>query len=51
MRPDGWQTAGYAGAAFVVSLLLSLYLVPIFRDAAERFGLVDRPDGRLKTQK
>jgi len=39
-----------AGSSFLVSLLLSLYLTPIFRDAARRFGIVDRPDGKLKTQ-
>jgi UDP-GlcNAc:undecaprenyl-phosphate GlcNAc-1-phosphate transferase len=38
-------------AAFAASLLLSLYLTPIFRDSARRFGIVDRPDGALKTQK
>jgi UDP-GlcNAc:undecaprenyl-phosphate GlcNAc-1-phosphate transferase len=37
-------------AAFTLSLLLSLYLTPIFRDAARKFGIVDAPDGRLKTQ-
>ncbi|HEX9191799.1 MAG TPA: MraY family glycosyltransferase, partial [Candidatus Deferrimicrobiaceae bacterium] len=45
-----WGSAWLAAAAFLTSLLLSLYLVPIFRDAARRFGIVDRPDGRLKTQ-
>jgi UDP-GlcNAc:undecaprenyl-phosphate GlcNAc-1-phosphate transferase len=38
-------------ASFVASLLLSLYLTPIFRDSARRFGVVDRPDGALKNQK
>lgn len=38
-------------AAFATSLLLSLYLTPIFREAAERMGIVDRPDGGLKRQK
>jgi len=28
-----------------------LYLTPLFRDAARRFGILDRPDGVLKTQK
>jgi hypothetical protein len=28
-----------------------LHLTPIFRDAARRFGIVDAPDGKLKTQK
>jgi UDP-GlcNAc:undecaprenyl-phosphate GlcNAc-1-phosphate transferase len=37
-------------AAFLLSLLLALYLTPIFRDAARRFGVVDAPDGKLKTQ-
>ncbi len=37
-------------AAFALSLLLSLYLTPIFRDAARKFGIVDAPDGKLKTQ-
>jgi UDP-GlcNAc:undecaprenyl-phosphate GlcNAc-1-phosphate transferase len=37
-------------AAFLLSLLMALYLTPIFRDAARRFGVVDAPDGRLKTQ-
>jgi len=40
-----------ASAAFGTSLLLALYLTPIFRDSAGRFGIVDRPDGGLKTQK
>ncbi len=39
------------GAAFAASLLLALYLTPIFRDSAVRFGILDRPDGALKTQK
>lgn len=47
----GFPLAAYAAAAFVASCLLSLYLTPIFRDAANRFGIIDRPDGRLKTQK
>ncbi|TFG60792.1 MAG: undecaprenyl/decaprenyl-phosphate alpha-N-acetylglucosaminyl 1-phosphate transferase, partial [Deltaproteobacteria bacterium] len=38
-------------AVFLLSLLLALYLTPIFRDAARRFGIVDAPDGKLKTQK
>ncbi|GAB4365453.1 MAG: MraY family glycosyltransferase [Deltaproteobacteria bacterium] len=40
----------FAAAAFAASCLLALYLTPIFRDAARRFGIVDRPDNRLKTQ-
>lgn len=39
-----------AAAAFLLSLLVSLYLTPIFRDAARRFGIVDAPDGKLKIQ-
>jgi len=34
---------------FALSLLLAIYLTPIMRKAAIRFGIVDRPDGRLKT--
>jgi UDP-GlcNAc:undecaprenyl-phosphate GlcNAc-1-phosphate transferase len=37
-------------AAFVLSALLSLYTTPIIRRAAIQFGIVDRPDGRLKKQ-
>lgn len=48
----GWRSlAPSAGAAFATSLLLAFYLTPIFRDSARRFGIVDRPDGGLKTQK
>ncbi|MEW6325078.1 MAG: MraY family glycosyltransferase, partial [Nitrospirota bacterium] len=36
--------------AFVLSLALSLYGTPIARQAALRFQIVDRPDGRLKHQ-
>jgi UDP-GlcNAc:undecaprenyl-phosphate/decaprenyl-phosphate GlcNAc-1-phosphate transferase len=36
---------------FVLSLLLSLYGVPIARQAALKFGIVDAPDGQLKHQK
>jgi UDP-GlcNAc:undecaprenyl-phosphate GlcNAc-1-phosphate transferase len=38
-------------AAFFTSLLLGIYLTPIFRDSARRFGIVDHPDGALKAQK
>lgn len=34
---------------FVVAAALGLYFTPVFRDAARRFGIVDAPDGRLKT--
>ena len=48
----GWRfLAPSAAAAFATSLLLAFYFTPIFRDSARRFGIVDRPDGGLKTQK
>ncbi len=37
-------------AAFVLALLLGLYFTPLARQAALRFGIVDKPDGRLKQQ-
>lgn len=48
-----WGTSTIASgvASFAASLLLSLYLTPIFRESALRFGILDRPDGALKTQK
>jgi UDP-GlcNAc:undecaprenyl-phosphate GlcNAc-1-phosphate transferase len=39
-----------AGTSFFLSFFLSLYLTPIFRDAAREFGIVDAPDGKLKIQ-
>ncbi len=36
---------------FVLSFILSLYLTPVMRRAALQFGIVDRPDGRLKRHK
>ncbi|MDP9131779.1 MAG: undecaprenyl/decaprenyl-phosphate alpha-N-acetylglucosaminyl 1-phosphate transferase [Nitrospirota bacterium] len=36
---------------FIVAALLSMYGVPIARRAALKFGIVDRPDGRLKHQR
>jgi UDP-GlcNAc:undecaprenyl-phosphate/decaprenyl-phosphate GlcNAc-1-phosphate transferase len=36
---------------FVIALLLSLYLTPVIRRAALQFGIVDRPDGKLKRHK
>jgi UDP-GlcNAc:undecaprenyl-phosphate GlcNAc-1-phosphate transferase len=36
---------------FVFSFILSLYLTPIIRRAALQFGIVDKPDGRLKKHK
>jgi UDP-GlcNAc:undecaprenyl-phosphate GlcNAc-1-phosphate transferase len=43
-----WLT--YA-VTFVVAALIAGWLTPRMRDAAIRFGIVDRPDGRLKTQR
>lgn len=34
--------------AFGLALVISLYTTPLMRTAALRFGIVDRPDGRLK---
>lgn len=39
------------GLCFVLSFLLTWYLTPIMRDAAIRFDIVDRPDGKLKVQR
>ena len=36
---------------FILSLILSLYLTPVMRRAALQFGIVDHPDGKLKTHK
>ncbi len=36
---------------FGLALLISLYGVPIARQAALKYGIVDAPDGRLKLQK
>jgi len=38
-------------AVFVLALLLGLYFTPVAREAALRFGIVDRPDGNLKQQR
>lgn len=38
-------------AAFATAVVLSLWLTPRMRAAALRFGIVDRPDGRLKQQR
>ncbi len=35
---------------FLLACLLSVYLTPLMRQAALRFGIVDRPNGRLKNQ-
>ena len=39
-----------AALGFVLGTLLSLYFVPIMRQAAIKWGVVDKPDGRLKNQ-
>ena len=39
------------GCAFALALVVALYLTPLLRRAAIRFGITDRPDGRLKTQR
>ncbi len=44
----GWLLG--CGLAFALALVISLYTTPLMRAAALRFGIVDRPDGRLKTQ-
>ena len=36
--------------AFVLAAAIALYTTPLMRQAAIRFGIVDRPDGRLKKQ-
>ena len=36
------------GVAFALALVISLYTTPLMRAGALRFGIVDRPDGRLK---
>ncbi|HUD72865.1 MAG TPA: MraY family glycosyltransferase [Dongiaceae bacterium] len=39
------------GVAFALAIVLALYLTPLLRRAAIRFGITDRPDGRLKKQR
>jgi UDP-GlcNAc:undecaprenyl-phosphate/decaprenyl-phosphate GlcNAc-1-phosphate transferase len=36
--------------AFGLAAAIALYTTPLMREAAIRFGIVDRPDGRLKKQ-
>jgi UDP-GlcNAc:undecaprenyl-phosphate GlcNAc-1-phosphate transferase len=36
---------------FLLGLALAAWLTPVMREAALRFGIVDRPDGRLKTHR
>ncbi len=38
-------------STFLLATGLSAWLTPRMREAALRFGIVDRPDGRLKTQR
>lgn len=35
---------------FLLSLLLAIYITPVMREAALRFGIIDKPDGNLKKQ-
>ena len=35
--------------AFILSFVFSLYWTPLMRKAALQLGIVDRPDGKLKT--
>jgi UDP-GlcNAc:undecaprenyl-phosphate GlcNAc-1-phosphate transferase len=44
------MNAALIPVAFVLALLLGLYFTPLARQAALRFGIVDRPDGALKQQ-
>ena len=37
--------------AFLVAAVLAHYLTPMLRQAAVRFGIVDRPDGKLKNHR
>ena len=39
------------GATFVVAAILATLITPRMREAAIRFGIVDRPDGRLKNHR
>jgi len=41
----------YQLASFLLAAVLAAWLTPRVREAAIRFGIVDRPDGRLKSQK
>lgn len=42
------MTAWLLPFVFVLALLLGVYFTPVARQAALRFGIVDRPDGLLK---
>lgn len=37
--------------AFTLAFLLSLYVTPLVKKAALQFGIIDKPDGKLKQQK
>jgi UDP-GlcNAc:undecaprenyl-phosphate GlcNAc-1-phosphate transferase len=37
--------------SFILALGIALYFVPVMRRAAVKWGVVDKPDGRLKTQR
>jgi UDP-GlcNAc:undecaprenyl-phosphate GlcNAc-1-phosphate transferase len=39
-----------AAAAFAIALVMSFYTTPLMRQAALKFGILDRPNGALKTQ-
>lgn len=39
------------GLTFILALLLAIYGVPIARQAALKYGIVDAPDGKLKHQR
>ena len=45
-----WAVAFYA-VVFIAATLLSLWATPVIRRAALSFGIVDKPDGRLKTHR
>ena len=50
-NPSGlWAGALYL-TIFAVAGVLALWTTPVMRRAALNFGIVDRPDGKLKTQK
>ncbi|MCE5246983.1 undecaprenyl/decaprenyl-phosphate alpha-N-acetylglucosaminyl 1-phosphate transferase, partial [bacterium] len=46
-----WLDVVLAAAALLLAWGTARLFTPRFREAALRFGIVDRPDGRLKTQR
>ena len=44
-----WFELAKLGFAFMLAWVLSYHLTPVVRAAAIRFGIVDKPDGQLKT--